>query len=487
MAAPASSHAPSPGARLGSRAIAPSFAEQIGPAGDAFEREADRAADAVARGGLTKVSRAGWAVASSWSTVIQRRSGDHEKQEEEKIRLAPTDADAVVQEPATTVPGADRAPELAASTGAAEPQEQAETAVDTGPALLVDDDSEASRRQMRKSEFLQVLRAEVRAAVDEALAGTGRDSGGCPWIDYWFGYYEGRDAAQVERSLRRYAPEVRGFTTARDYIAPVTARVRRSAGNWASTGEITGAPEDIPASPVAGGEVLEGFGGMFFKARPGGPREAAPVSVRRELGGGNPLSGELRLRMESAFGASFGGVRLHNDANAARLTDRLNARAFTVGRDVVFGREEFRPGTIAGDALIAHELAHVVQQRGAAGPAMLAKSPDSTTPLEVDADRSATAFVKQRWFGVRQTARDVAPRLRTGLTLSRCRSSAPRLRRRQGIFMPEHRFPMRLGRRPSNANCTPRPRQHRARRSPCGMRTVRARARRRKRRRAEPT
>jgi len=102
------------------------------------------------------------------------------------------------------------------------------------------------------------------------------------------------------------------------------------------------------------------------------------------------------------------------------LSERLNARAFTVGQHVAFGPGEFRPGTIAGDALIAHELAHVVQQGGASAAAPLGKSAESSGPLEADADRSATAAVSSLWsqgatFGAR-----VLPAIRSGLRLSRC-------------------------------------------------------------------
>jgi hypothetical protein len=395
------------------------FKEKIGAPDDAFEREAERIADAVVHGHLTRAAGR-WSAASASDGTIQRKCAECEEDDDELIRRAPREAapDAVPTE-VEPIPAGDLAP--GASQDAPKP--------DAPASLLVDDESHPGKGQMRKSEFIAALRAAVCAAVDDALSGTGRDSRGCPWIDHWFGYYEGRSAGQTEQSLRRYVPEARGSSNARDYIAPVTARVRSSAATWARTGQVTGAPEDVPPGAMAGGGVLDTFGGMFFKARPGGARDAEPVSVRRELGGGDSLSGELRLRMESAFGASFAGVRIHNDAKAAHLSDRLNARAFTIGQDIAFGHGEFRPGTVTGDALIAHELAHVAQQRGAAEPTTLAKSLagtrplESTASLETDADRSAAAFVKQRWLGASQSVREVAPRLRTGLTLSRCRSN----------------------------------------------------------------
>ncbi|MGB7539434.1 MAG: DUF4157 domain-containing protein [Anaerolineales bacterium] len=70
---------------------------------------------------------------------------------------------------------------------------------------------------------------------------------------------------------------------------------------------------------------------------------------------------------ESRFGSNFSGVRVHTGAQAAETARRLNARAFTVGRDVVFAAGQYTPGTEAGNRLLAHELAHTVQQNRATG------------------------------------------------------------------------------------------------------------------------
>jgi hypothetical protein len=75
------------------------------------------------------------------------------------------------------------------------------------------------------------------------------------------------------------------------------------------------------------------------------------------------LDDRTRVEMEAAFGDDFGDVRVHTDARAARVTRLLNARALTVGRNVLFSRGEYHPWTSAGRGLLAHELTHVVQQR----------------------------------------------------------------------------------------------------------------------------
>ena len=65
--------------------------------------------------------------------------------------------------------------------------------------------------------------------------------------------------------------------------------------------------------------------------------------------------------MESRLGHDFSRVRVHTDSRAARAADALDARAFTLGRDVVFGQGSWAPRTDAGLELLAHELTHVVQ------------------------------------------------------------------------------------------------------------------------------
>jgi len=80
-------------------------------------------------------------------------------------------------------------------------------------------------------------------------------------------------------------------------------------------------------------------------------------------GGGGPLSYETRSFMEPRFGYEFGDVRVHTDSDAAQMTRDLNAEAFTSGKDVFFASGTYNPGTPTGMRLLAHELAHVIQQR----------------------------------------------------------------------------------------------------------------------------
>ncbi|WP_374427813.1 eCIS core domain-containing protein, partial [Ideonella dechloratans] len=96
---------------------------------------------------------------------------------------------------------------------------------------------------------------------------------------------------------------------------------------------------------------------------------ALPEALERELhalqAGGQPLPPPLRAEMETRFGMDLSGVRLHTGARAARLNQALGAHAFALGEHIAFDNGRFQPGEPAGRFLLAHELAHVAQQRGA--------------------------------------------------------------------------------------------------------------------------
>lgn len=319
-----------------------------------------------------------------------------------------------------------------------------------GPAmaLIVGDETETLQPgQMHKSEFLRELRTAVCNAAEEALRGTIWSAMGCPYIERWFGYYAEQDSQHVERAIRKYAPEAAEVRAARAYIPIVTRRVRRGIAEWVATGEVTGVPEEL-ASALPGGGMMDvmggigtlvsgvvsglgglvaGIGSLLFKERSGGaPAGADPRAIQAQLKSGHALDGSVQTRMESAFGVNFSGVRVHTDGAAADLSEQLNARAFTVGRNVAFGADEYQPGTLIGDALIAHELAHVVQQSGATATAPLANGGAAYDSLEEDADVAAVGAVASAWGGTRGALSDIGqnamPRLRSGLRLQGCKS-----------------------------------------------------------------
>lgn len=99
-----------------------------------------------------------------------------------------------------------------------------------------------------------------------------------------------------------------------------------------------------------------------------GQSDVVPASVNHVLASpGSPLELDLRQDMELRFGHDFSRVRVHSGAAAEQSAHDLSASAYTVGADIVFGAGRYAPGMHEGRRLIAHELAHVVQQSGTDG------------------------------------------------------------------------------------------------------------------------
>ena len=83
-------------------------------------------------------------------------------------------------------------------------------------------------------------------------------------------------------------------------------------------------------------------------------------------GAGEPLNHETRALMEPRFGADLSRVRVHTDSRAAESARSVNALAYTIGRDIVFGAGQYAPQTSTGQKLLAHELTHFIQQSSTA-------------------------------------------------------------------------------------------------------------------------
>lgn len=323
--------------------------------------------------------------------------------------------------PAVPEPGGGQVAETTASAQAA-------------PARLLVEDSanDLAPGQMRKREFLALLRSETTRSVESALAGSGRTTEDCPYLNYWFDFYSRKESAHIERTIHRYAPDASSATDADAYISIIARRARRAAVTWVRTGEITVVPEGV-STTLPGGFSTDGgesgkaaAGPVMFKSRGGGAKAAGdPQAIQAELGEGRPLEGAVRFRMESAFGMDFSHVRTHTGSTAEGLTNHLNARAFTVGRDIAFGRGEYKPGTPVGDALIAHELAHTVQQKDARASIRPQQTGNSDHRLlEADADNAALSVLASIWSGAKAALSDIysktVPAFRTGLRLQRC-------------------------------------------------------------------
>ncbi len=169
-------------------------------------------------------------------------------------------------------------------------------------------------------------------------------------------------------------------------VATGPSRVRRSAAPAVQFKLVVGAAHDPAeaaadrmadqalariANPTvdseAGQAQPDGAGALRRSAFAGGAEggqldDATARRIDAERGRGRPLDEPVRRSMEAGFGADFSGVRVHDGETADGLNRDLSARAFTAGSDIFFRAGEYRPSSGGGQQLLAHELAHTVQQ-----------------------------------------------------------------------------------------------------------------------------
>jgi hypothetical protein len=108
---------------------------------------------------------------------------------------------------------------------------------------------------------------------------------------------------------------------------------------------------------------------------------------------GRALDPVTRSAVEPRFGHSFADIRVHADGESARVADGIDAAAITLGQDIVFNQDEYAPGTRDGDFLLAHELAHTVQNRSWRRGALDKTLSAPSDPAELDARQAAQAAV----------------------------------------------------------------------------------------------
>jgi len=182
---------------------------------------------------------------------------------------------------------------------------------------------------------------------------------------------------------------------------------RASSATFKRPGPAPTAPQPAPKSRSSAG-----LGGRDFVLRTASsstqheaaistPEEAEASEIDEERDGtaiaagvagqsGAPLPDPVRNHFELRFGWDFNAVRVHAGSEAAHAARAVAARAYTLGNHIVFGADEYAPSTQPGMRLLAHELAHVVQQSSPGAPKQIARTPENgcTEDAVIEAGRT---------------------------------------------------------------------------------------------------
>jgi hypothetical protein len=148
-----------------------------------------------------------------------------------------------------------------------------------------------------------------------------------------------------------------------------------------------------------------------FASSPTSHAEAPPIVHDVLRSSGHPLNLRTRARFQPHFDFDLSQVRVHNGHEASLSALAVNAQAYAVGRDIVFGSEQYQPGTQAGQRLLAHELTHVAQQNGvSAGTGHGNVRIDHNVSHEAEADHVAEQVTTARSAGVQHRTAAVVQR-----------------------------------------------------------------------------
>jgi hypothetical protein len=135
--------------------------------------------------------------------------------------------------------------------------------------------------------------------------------------------------------------------------------------------------------------------------------------INNRSSGRTPLDIGTKGFMESRFGYNFSNVKIHADETAARSANSVNALAYTVGDDIVFGEGQYQPHTLDGRRLLAHELTHVIQQKesnatSALGSSVVLRQTDAGVSVASNIGQQATRPASRSVIQALQTADPVA-------------------------------------------------------------------------------
>lgn len=342
---------------------------------DRDEQEARRAADVVARGGTVS----GWSFAAVGSSApVQRQEAVKEKTEEEKKEEAVSKTVEALQEtpPAKALrekvladPLVKTVKEAVTSTpglivgGAAVAGGVAGLAAAKKP--LPFQPPEIPLEKVTPGLSAQVkLEGPVNSPTFVGLTLTYKEQGP-----------KGKktaasdkiaaDIARLEREQELFKPEGQKQAEKKQEQELIDAWIRSQSGLPGLTVPLQGTPKP-KEEPAKEEEEL-----APVQPEPASPSAEVPAGAHVDdalASPGRPLDPRTRRTMEARFGRDFSRVRIHDDARAAARAEELHAAAFTLGEDIAFAPGRYDPAGGQGGRLLAHELAHVVQQSGRREP-----------------------------------------------------------------------------------------------------------------------
>ena len=237
-----------------------------------------------------------------------------------------------------------------------------------GRSVVVEDGVASGPHQLTRTAFLERLDEVVRSSVEGVLRPSGWSARECPYVGRYLERLRDEPLTGLETAVGLWIRPA--HDTADDWFEAIAERTREAAVAW----------RDGRSDPLLRRVVPSADADLVGSARGADPR-----AVMTRLGEGDPLPTSVRSRAESAFGVDFSRVRMHVDAVAQRIASENRARAFTLGDHVGFAAGQFRPGTLVGDAVLSHELAHTLQQAGSTSVG------HGTDTLEHEADHAALA------------------------------------------------------------------------------------------------
>lgn len=220
-------------------------------------------------------------------------------------------------------------------------------------------------------------------------------------------------------SIWRAPEEPEGQAQAQESTEPVQADEQEAAAPAGGEDTAAGGAEQVAAMLLEEDDLEEdqppegqpaGVGGATTVQARELPGQTPTVSSQQEAalnalrGGGQQLPAESRSFFEPRFGHDFSQVQIHTGGGADQMARAFHAKAFTVGKDVVFGADHYQPTTPAGQWLIAHELTHVLQQQEG-----LNRMPAASVQVEhTGRDQVQGGFFGRLWGGVKKAAKAVA-------------------------------------------------------------------------------